>query len=110
MKARKRSVIFIDVVDKALRYEQVNNLGDCLKILGGTIECVYVLPNGDEVYVGCGQDQRADNFFYIKDADQPWPGNAIIVGPKTKTGANLNVRSTISDLKSMVDFRSPPWC
>lgn len=102
MKKPKR-VIVIDLVACAFREEDVFDLSDMQKIVGGRIERAFCLENGDEIYVNEeGLFDRDAGVFLVKGAHQPFVGSAFVIGGPTKSGNSTSAKSSLKDIEKTV--------
>ena len=75
------------------------------KAVGGLIELVARLPNGDCVFVDEeGKLKKPRHFFWLAGAREPFAGNAIVVGDADRNGDITPAKSTVDEMYAALQW------
>lgn len=105
--ANPKRVIHVDATNRTIRETTVTSLEDCQALVGGLIERVCILKNGDEVYaneeglLGASEEIK---WVGIDSHPRPVAGSMYIIGSVTASGANRPCKSTTDEIKASFHF------
>lgn len=104
---KPKRVIHINATERTIKETSVSSLEDCQKLVGGLIERVCILPNGDEVYAneeGLLGDLSNQQWIGVDSQPRPIAGSAYVIGSVTASGNNRPCKSTVNDIKASFHF------
>ncbi len=107
-------VLVINPFDETITEKTVTDYTDIQKLIGAPFderqyfEVATDLYNGDSVYVDEeGMCSPSSEAWFDIGAHQPFAGVGVVVGLNINTGESVDAKSTIDELKAMVEFMSP---
>jgi hypothetical protein len=104
--AKAKRVIHVNAQEKTIKETSVSTLEEMQALVGGLIERVCILENGDEVYANeeglLGSEPKS--WFRIDSYPRPIAGSAYVIGSVTASGNNRPCKSTVDDIKAQFHF------
>lgn len=105
----KCKVIHISATEQTVTETFVESLEDCQKLVGGYIERVCVLENGDELYADEDGLQKDPEYFFSIATLGGFPvfvaGDGYVIGPTDENGDNSDVQYSANAIRSMVSIK-----
>jgi len=103
-----RKVVVVDPAARSIVNSVVSSLEDAQAIVGGLIERICTLPNGDEVYANEEALFNSELVPFLLVFEDVPPikivGPAYIIGSVTDSGNNRDVSSTVDKIRKCVVF------
>lgn len=109
---KKTRVIHINAIEQTVDEKFVSSLEDVQALVGGLIERVGIIGNGDELYADEEGQLKDHDFFFafpmvINGETQKVfiAGNGYIIGQVDDEGDNTDAKSTVKEIREAVSIK-----
>lgn len=102
-----KQVIFIDSKSKAVIITYISNLEEMQKLVGGLIERVAILENGDELFAN--EEALFMDFRHGFEINNSIVlGNAFVIGAADENGNSTSAFSNVDEIEKLITFHDIP--